>query len=40
MADRCLVVETPELRVRRGDMAFHATGILGAIDVVFGECDR
>lgn len=35
MADRVPALDTPELRALWG-----STPILGAIDVVFGECDR
>ena len=40
MAARHIAPDTPELRERWGHMLPDATAILGAIDVVFGECDR
>lgn len=41
MAERATAPGTPELRDRRGGIVWaDATAILGAVDVVFGECDR
>jgi NADH-quinone oxidoreductase subunit E len=45
MADRRLAPDTPELRARWGGFAWskdnaNQAKILGAIDVVFEECDR
>ena len=49
VADRSPAPDTPELRERWGGFVFTdarreranaVTAILGAIDVVFGECDR
>ena len=47
MADRAPVPSTPKLRDQWGNFAWSkgqmlpdVTAIIGAIDVVFGECDR
>ena len=40
MTDRSPAPDTHVLRERWGHMPPDATAILGAIDVVFGECDR
>ena len=40
MTDRPPAPDTHELRERWDQMLPDATAILGAIDVVFGECDR
>ena len=41
MADRAPHPDTPELRAAWGNFAWtEANAKIGAIDVVFGECDR
>ena len=46
MADRAPAPDTPELRARWGDFAWSEANaaevpkIIGALDIVFGECDR